>query len=200
MDNGVSLRLRRQVTAINQDDSGSGTGTLVVHMDHWEPAAYIHNKPNESTLSSPSSSSHPSAPLPASTASRIATVVAASIALCLIFISLAHVVVGIPSLSHLLSRAQAAACAFVVAFSFVAVLYDGPAAASHLRLKSSGAADGKTSASAPVSAVGQMAKTAPISVGSGGDCVPVAEMALGGSGFLSAVGGSVVEKETVRTR
>ena len=195
----MSLRLRRQVTAISQDDSGSGTGTLVVQMDHWEPAAYIHNKPNESTLSSSSLSSHPSAPPPASSTSRIATVAAASIALCLIFICLAHVVVGIPSLSHLLSRAQAAACAFVVAFSFVAVLYDGPAAASHLRLKSSSAADGKTSASAPVSA-GQMAKTAPISVGSGGDCVPVAEMALGGSGFLSAVGGSVVEKETVRTR
>jgi hypothetical protein len=102
------------------------------------------------------------------------------------------------------SPAQAAACVFVVAFSFVAVLFDGPAAASHVRLNTSPAdalsAAATASTSSTNATVAKLAKAAPLSVGSGGECVPVADMAMGGSGFITAVGGRVVEKETVRTR
>jgi hypothetical protein len=128
---------------------------------------------------------------------RIAIIFGATISLAIIFISLAHVVGNIPSLSPHLSRTQAAVCAFVVAFSYVALRFDGPASASHLRLKSS-RTDSTTSNFAASAA--KMAKTAPVSVGSGGECVSVIDMAMGGSGFITAVGGRVVEKETVRTR
>jgi hypothetical protein len=105
-----------------------------------------------------------------------------------------------------MSRAQAAVCAFIIAFSYVAVRFDGPAAASHLRLKDSRAgtsasSDNATSTeSASSASAAVLAKAAPVSVGSGGDCVSVADMAMGGSGFITAVEGRVVEKETIRTR
>lgn len=191
MDNGVSLRLRRQVTAISEDSHNSGNGTLTVEMEHWEPASYIDSKLNVSETSS-------TPRLPASITNRIASFIAASLVLCAVFFFLAHVISGIPFLSPHLSRAQAAACAFVLAFSYVAVQFDGPAALSHVRLNNC-AGNPKPSASASF-ATAKMAKAAPMSIGSGGNCVPVAEMALGGSGFITAVGGRVVEKETVRTR
>ena len=133
-------------------------------------------------------------------------IIATTVALTLIAASLAHVVGALPSLSAHVSPAQAAACVFVVAFSFVAVLFDGPAAASHIRLNASpaGAPSATGTATASPSStnatVAKLAKAAPLSVGSGGECVPVADMAMGGSGFMTAVGGRVVEKETVRTR
>jgi hypothetical protein len=202
VDNGVSLRLRRQVTAISQD--GRDGGTLTVQMDHWEPASYLDNKvdhPSSSPVapSSSSSSSH-TPPPPASLLRRVVIFIGATVSLAIISIALAHTVADIPSISSYISRTQAAVCAFVVAFSYVAVRFDGPAAASHLRLKSARSDDSSATHAAAHAPVAVMAKAAPHSVGSGGDCVPVADMAMGGSGFISAVGGRVVEKETVRTR
>jgi hypothetical protein len=209
VDNGVSLRLRRQVTAISNDSSDGGT--LSVEMDHWEPASYLNHKLDASTsssslLSSPPPASASSPPPTVSIMRRTAIIIAATVALSVIGISFVHVVSGIPFLSPHVSSVHAAACAFVVAFSFVAVLFDGPAAASHLHLKSSLAHAPSAPATVPSSPVivnataAKLAKAAPLSVGSGGECVSVADMAMGGSGFISAVGGRVVEKETVRTR
>jgi hypothetical protein len=195
VDNGVSLRLRRQVTSILPDDGGGDT--LTVHMDHWEPAAYLENMPAASTALRPSSSSPP---LRSSALRRIIIAAAAAVALAVIAVSLSHVFAGIPFLLPFVSRAQAAACSFLVAFSFVAVFFDGPASLSHMRLKNS--RDASVAAATPGSNADavKLAKAATFSVGVGSECVDVADMAMGGSGFKNAVSGRVVEKESVKTR
>ena len=199
MDNGVELRIRREVTGIKRAEDGGGGGSSSSHRfevtaRHWEPGEYVDAR---SKMGKSADGSEPASGGGGGGGGKGAAIYRWSgIASSLVVAAMGAMMALDGNVDYCTRMRSAAAAAFVLAVAFVLlVLRPPPGGAVSTAPSRKGAGRG-----APTALKDLVDKCSP-PVGTGEDGrVGVEEMFTGGSGSWNAVRGVTVGSETVRCR
>jgi L-2-hydroxyglutarate oxidase LhgO len=181
VDNGVELRIRREVVGIEKEQ-GAG-GLFSVRVNHWEPRKYLEAMRGKSKVDQVSDAK--------GSRGVFRYFVACSLVLCAVAIRLAGDFV--PSTSEISQQIWiklpyvSAVCAVLVLMPDLLSRVGASAVAADEVGESGSSTKGSRGACAPP-------------VGEGGEKVSIDSMRVGGSGSREAQAGEVVETEVVRAR
>lgn len=194
VDNGVELRIRREVMCISLEGGpeasvgGTKEQLFAIDIDHWEPAAYV-----ESLQKKPVVTKKAVSPL----LLTLLLAAAAGVAVSKPGVPVAGLCC-IPFREQLVPYFNAfVALFFVVSAALLRDLWTGKPNASAAPVVAGDAGDAVEKAAALARLVGDVAK--PVG-GPAGSRLTASELRLGGSGSRGVMGGVLFEKEKVRAR
>lgn len=184
VDNGVELRIRRQVSGIEKPSEDGGLFTL--YADHWEPKTYADKIPDEERVG-------PGAAVPGNDSSKAGGSSSNSgMAIACVISSMIIAAVILKS-TELAAMAQMEEHLFQQAGCTMAVILP-------VLMGALGIFGGGNKLSANRKAGEGTVKDARMPIGKGGRRLTVEEMKVGGSGSMSGMDGVVVGKEQYKAR